>query len=592
MAFVLMVFFSLIPLTAVFILFRMPHQRFTYPLGVFYLAISMWQMSIAVLYGEGWLEQPVIEQLFRFFRAGTVMFAPLLFYMIYQLLFFEALKLSDQKKRRLKKIINKPAFITLLMWSMGVYAINWTSYGIAEFELHSIAPFNEVFYYPMAGALGWTFSLNVLLIFAINMLAIYLTFSIVDKHRKTFLMTFFTALLCAYVFGIVNLSPESPLFQAIFALIILVMGIFYAYIKMNYDMIKEGNGQLFVQQLFLRKVIDSNPNYIYAKDQNGRFSMVNTALAAAYQTTPEEMTGKSEKDYSWTQAQAPQLIQEDLSLLEKNEQLVQEKQPFATADGERTVQMTKKPIFFAEGHKELLCVANDITELEQKEEYIRRTEKMNIVGQLAAGVAHEIRNPLTSLKGFVQLIDQEYQIDPKYTTIMLDELDRIHFVASELLVLAKPEIAVKDTIALTDLVKDVIGLLTMQAMMKSISIEHVSFNEEIKLEGNANQLKQVFINILKNAVEASGENATILVQENVTDGKVAVSISDQGVGMSEERISRLGEPFYTNKTRGTGLGLMISFRIIKEHGGEVSFKSKEGTGTTVTICLPVHEVSR
>ncbi|WP_050183207.1 ATP-binding protein [Domibacillus robiginosus] len=588
MAFLLMVFFSLIPLTTFVILFRFKYQRVTYPLAVFYFAVSMWQMSIAVLYGEDWLEQDLIEGLFRFFRIGTVTFAPLLFYMIYQLLFFEELKLSVRKKQAFQKIFNRFSYIGMLIWSIGIYVIGWTSLGVVNFDRHSIAPFNEEFYYPLSGSLGWTFSIHILLIIVLDLLAIYLTFKIVDKHRRTFLHVFFVSLLLAYSFGVINLSSDSPLFQSILALIILVMGIFAAYVKMIYNKMEEVNGELLIQQLFLRRVIDANPNFIYAKDEFGRFTMANAALAALYGVSSEQILGKQESDFYNDSEQAAELTREDIQLLEKNRAKVQEKQYLHTPDNRiYTVQITKKPVFFSAGHKELLCVATDITEMEQKEEYIRKTEKMNIVGQLAAGVAHEIRNPLTSLKGFVQLIDQEYSIDPKYTKIMLGELERIEFVSSEMLALAKPEVTLKKRISLYHLMKDVVELLNMQAITENITIDMKPFEEKIQLEGNANQLKQVFINILKNAVEASPKNSIITIRHKQLDGRLAVSVTDQGAGMPEERLKKLGEPFYTNKEKGTGLGLMVSMRIIKEHNGDIAFQSKEGEGTKVTVSLPL-----
>ncbi|WNS80695.1 ATP-binding protein [Domibacillus sp. DTU_2020_1001157_1_SI_ALB_TIR_016] len=588
MAFLLMVFFSLIPLTTFVILFRLKYQRVTYPLAVFYLAVSMWQMSIAVLYGEEWLDQKTIESLFRFFRMGTVVFAPLLFYMVYQLLFFEELQFDVRKKKILQKLINRFSYIGMLIWTIVVYMISWTPLGIAGFDRHSIPPFNEEFYYPMAGPLGWTFSIHILLIIVMDLLAIYLTFKIVDKHRRTFLRVFFVSLLLAYSFGVINLSSDSPLFQAILALIILVMGIFTAYVKLIYNKMEEVNGQLLIQQLFLRRVIDANPNFIYAKDQYGRFTMANAAIAALYGVSSEQMLGKRESDFYADPKQAEEMAKEDMYLLEKDEAKIQEKQYLQTPDDRMyTVQITKKPLFFSAGHKELLCVATDITEMEQKEEYIRKTEKLNIVGQLAAGVAHEIRNPLTSLKGFIQLIDQEYSIDPKYTKIMLDELERIEFVSSEMLVLAKPEVIVKQSITLSHLMRDVVDLLNMQAITQSINIQMEPFKEEVELEGNTNQLKQVFINVLKNAVEASPKNSIIAIDHEQIHNRLAVSITDRGMGMPKERLEKLGEPFYTSKEKGTGLGLMVSMRIIKEHGGDMTFQSREGEGTKVTVWLPI-----
>ena len=593
MAFLLMVFFSLIPLTTFMILFRLKHQRITYPLAFFYFAISMWQMSIAVLYGEGWLEPSVIEGLFRFFRVGTIIFTPLLFYMVYQLLFFEELKLAERKKQMLQKVINRSSYIVMLVWSIGIYLISWTRFGIADFDRHSIAPFNEEFYYPVSGMLGWTFSIHILILIPLALLAIYLTFKIVDKHQRTFLLVFFVSLLLAYSFGAINLSSKSPLFQAILALIILVMGIFTAYVKMIYNKMEEVNGQLLIQQLFLRKVIDVNPNFIYAKDQFGRFTMVNSALAAVYGVSSEQMLGKREEDFYTDSVKAEHMTQEDLALLQKDEAMLNEKKYVHMPDNQTyTLQVTKKPIFFSAGHKELLCVATDVTAMERNEEYIRKTEKMNIVGQLAAGVAHEIRNPLTSLKGFIQLIDQEYSIAPKYTKIMLDELDRIEFVSSELLVLAKPEVKVKKRISIGHLIENVVELLNMQAITKAITIKMKPLAEDIYVEGNANQLKQVFINVLKNAIEASAKNSVITIRHKRTENKLAIFITDRGRGISKDRLEKIGEPFYTNKEKGTGLGLVVSMRIMKEHSGDITFDSEEGQGTTVTVFLPVEEMEK
>jgi len=593
MAFLLMVFFSLIPLTTFMILFRLKHQRITYPLAFFYFAISMWQMSIAVLYGEGWLEPSVIEGLFRFFRVGTIIFTPLLFYMVYQLLFFEELKLAERKKQMLQKVINRSSYIVMLVWSIGIYLISWTRFGIADFDRHSIAPFNEEFYYPISGMLGWTFSIHILILIPLALLAIYLTFKIVDKHQRTFLLVFFVSLLLAYSFGAINLSSKSPLFQAILALIILVMGIFTAYVKMIYNKMEEVNGQLLIQQLFLRKVIDVNPNFIYAKDQFGRFTMVNSALAAVYGVSSEQMLGKREEDFYTDSVKAEHMTQEDLALLQKDEAMLNEKKYVHMPDNQTyTLQVTKKPIFFSAGHKELLCVATDVTAMERNEEYIRKTEKMNIVGQLAAGVAHEIRNPLTSLKGFIQLIDQEYSIAPKYTKIMLDELDRIEFVSSELLVLAKPEVKVKKRISIGHLIENVVELLNMQAITKAITIKMKPLAEDIYVEGNANQLKQVFINVLKNAIEASAKNSVITIRHKRTENKLAIFITDRGRGISKDRLEKIGEPFYTNKEKGTGLGLVVSMRIMKEHSGDITFDSEEGQGTTVTVFLPVEEMEK
>jgi signal transduction histidine kinase len=588
MSFILLSFFSLIPFMAAFLLFGLKQGKVTYTLVLFFFAICAWQLSISVLYGGEMLSESTIERLFRLFRIGAISFVPLLFYLAYDLLYYKEITLSIKKKRLLEKVINKKTLWFLCGWSAFVYGIGWTRLGIVDLQKNSVSLFKESLFYPNYGVLGWTFSLHILLIFIINLITLYLAWNIINKHLRNFLRILLVSLNVGYLFGVLNLSPKSPLFQGVLALLIVVMAVLAAYVKMNNDIIAETNKRLINQKSFLKKVIDMNPNFIYAKDRFGNYSMVNAALARLYQTEPEKMVGKNEMDFYSDRSEAERIIKEDSFLLDKLEKRIGEKEQLY--DGENniyTVQMTKKPVFFSENHVELLCVANDITELERNEEYIRRAEKLNIVGQLAAGVAHEIRNPLTSLKGFIQLIEQEHNINPSYLNIMLTELDRINFVASELMVVAKPEVTSKEKVLLKELLQDVVELLNTHAMLNSVIIQIKEVSDNIGLMGNANQLKQVFINVLKNGIEASPEGGTITIQSKVLEEKmIEIKIIDQGCGISKQRMGKLGEPFYTNKEKGTGLGLMVSMRIVKEHSGEIEFVSEEGRGTTIILRFP------
>ncbi|OMP66173.1 ATP-binding protein [Domibacillus epiphyticus] len=589
MVFILLTFFSFIPLLAALLLFKLKLGKVTYTLALFFFAICAWQLSITVLYGGEFLSESTIDRLFRIFRFGSVSFAPLLFYLAYDLIYFEEMNLSVKKKEIFEKLINKKTLWILCGWSGIVYGIGWTHFGIESYQKKYFPPFPEYFYYPNAGILGWSFTVHILLIMIINLVTLYLAWNIKNKHLGKFLKTFLISLIAAYLFGVFNLLPNSPLFQGVLALIILVMAVLFAYVKLNMDLMAETNDQLANQRLFLKKVIDMNPNFIYAKDNFGNYTIVNKALARLYKTEPEKMVGKNELVFYSDRMKAIKIIQEDLTLLNQLEKRFQEKDQIYDAEGnEYTIQMTKRPIFFSENHVELLCVANDITELERNQDYIRRAEKLNIVGQLAAGVAHEIRNPLTALKGFIQLIEQEHDINPGYLHIMLTELDRINFVASELMVVARPEATSKERLLLKGLIQDVVELLSVQAVMKNVIIQMEEISDKMDLLGNANQLKQVFINILKNGIEASPEEGKITIQSKILEGKRSeIKIIDNGIGISEERLRKLGEPFYTNKEKGTGLGLMVSMRIVKEHDGEIEFVSEEGKGTTVTITFPI-----
>jgi two-component system, sporulation sensor kinase E len=233
-------------------------------------------------------------------------------------------------------------------------------------------------------------------------------------------------------------------------------------------------------------------------------------------------------------------------------------------------------------------ISHDITERRNTDELLRRSEKLSIVGQLAAGVAHEIRNPLTTLRGFVQLQHAKAKGNQQHLDIMLSELDRINFIVSEFLILAKPQAINFQRRDLVFILQDIISLLASQANLNNIQF-HFDCAPHIPLINcEENQLKQVFINIIKNGMEAMPEGGEITIQVgNLASDDVMVRVVDQGFGIPEDQLARLGEPFYTNKETGTGLGLMVSQQIIANHKGSMQFYSELNKGTTVEIILPL-----
>ncbi|TLS38161.1 PAS domain-containing sensor histidine kinase [Pseudalkalibacillus caeni] len=236
----------------------------------------------------------------------------------------------------------------------------------------------------------------------------------------------------------------------------------------------------------------------------------------------------------------------------------------------------------------------DVTERNNTEELLRKSDKLSVVGQLAAGVAHEIRNPLTSLKGFLQLLQKDAKDETEtYYNVMLSELKRIESIIGELLVLAKPQAAKYDRVNILSILNHVITLLTSQANLKNIEIIQTYRLSQPIIEAEENHLKQVLINILKNAVEAM-ENQNhgkifVSAETNEQQNELKIEIKDEGPGIAEDRISKLGEPFYSTKEKGTGLGLMICSKIIKDHGGKLSIKSELEKGTTISIVLPIKQ---
>jgi PAS domain S-box-containing protein len=233
-------------------------------------------------------------------------------------------------------------------------------------------------------------------------------------------------------------------------------------------------------------------------------------------------------------------------------------------------------------------ISRDITERRNTDELLRRSEKLSIVGQLAAGVAHEIRNPLTTLRGFVQLQHARAKGKQQHLDIMLSELDRINFIVSEFLILAKPQAINFQKRDLIFILQDIISLLDSQANLNNIQFRFDCAPHIPLINCEENQLKQVFINIIKNGMEAMPDGGEITIQVgNLASDDVMVRVVDQGFGIPEDQLARLGEPFYTNKETGTGLGLMVSQQIIANHKGSMHFDSELDKGTTVEIILPM-----
>ncbi|WP_051235904.1 PAS domain-containing protein [Paenibacillus pinihumi] len=224
----------------------------------------------------------------------------------------------------------------------------------------------------------------------------------------------------------------------------------------------------------------------------------------------------------------------------------------------------------------------------QAEEMLRLSEKLSAAGQLAAGIAHEIRNPLTALKGFAKLLLRaEGDSRERYYEIMQSEFARIELIVGELLMLAKPQTAQYKMNHPGHIIEEVVELLTTQANLSNVAI-HMELEQDIPLlYCEANQLKQVFVNVIKNAIEAMPEGGLLQIRLYQESGLICADFKDEGVGMHLSQLPRIGEPFYTTKDKGTGLGMLVSINIIEDHHGTIQYTSELGAGTTVHVAIPI-----
>jgi two-component system sporulation sensor kinase A len=238
-----------------------------------------------------------------------------------------------------------------------------------------------------------------------------------------------------------------------------------------------------------------------------------------------------------------------------------------------------------QGKSAIHVILRDTSERKKVEELLVNSEKLSIAGQLAAGIAHEIRNPLTAIRGFVDLMKFGV-IEPHYFDIINSEFNRIEEILNELLLLAKPQLVKYERENIQVLLNHVYTLLDSQANMNNILISMQV--DCLYIECAQNQMKQVFINLLKNAMEAMPNGGEIAIHAQKKDEEwISIQFVDQGCGIPEEQLKRIGQPFFSTKEKGTGLGLMTSKKIIEDHGGTIHITSKVNEGTTIEVYLPM-----
>ncbi|MCA0756645.1 HAMP domain-containing histidine kinase [Paenibacillus sp. N4] len=218
---------------------------------------------------------------------------------------------------------------------------------------------------------------------------------------------------------------------------------------------------------------------------------------------------------------------------------------------------------------------------------LQRSEKMEIISQLAASVAHEVRNPLQVTRGFLQLLRDKTnnEKDNGFMELAIEELDRASAIITDFLTFAKPQQENMTLLNIAEELQKIEGILVPLANMQG-GIINVQLDSDLYVRGNSSKFKQALINIIKNSIEALTDEGMITIQAYLDDNKVTICIKDNGEGMHEADLKRLGEPYYSKKSKGTGLGLMVTFRIIEAMEGKVEFFSVKGVGTEAVIKLP------
>lgn len=260
-------------------------------------------------------------------------------------------------------------------------------------------------------------------------------------------------------------------------------------------------------------------------------------------------------------------------------------------DGGRYLLISVSQIEELDG--DILVSIKDVSDHKQIEQSAFQNDKLAMLGKIAAAIAHEIRNPLTSIRGFIQLLKPYLESIGKedYARIILSEIDRANDIIYEFLNSSKPSAPMTRTVLVGLLLKETILLTESEAHMRGVELSCEVFDSYLMISIDVKQIKQVILNMVKNALDAVAEMADkrrplIRLTARKERDWAVISISDNGKGMDRATLSRLFDPFFTTKSEGTGLGLSVSYRIIRNHGGSVQVDSRLGEGTEFMIYLP------
>lgn len=346
--------------------------------------------------------------------------------------------------------------------------------------------------------------------------------------------------------------------------------------------------QLFESEEKYRHLVEESPEAIVVRrTTSDRLTFINkTGIELLQAKSKSEIIGKSL--FEFVHPEDHDIARRVMEALNNGEEVGTFEEKLITMEGEvLDVEVTIIP-FFYENEPSLHIMIRDVTELKKSREFIQQTEKLTVVGELAAGIAHEIRNPLTSLKGFTQLLEFQIGNDNDYVDIMISEIDRINTIVSELLLLAKPNKVDFKSVNLLELLENIIILMNAQANLHGVEIMLLnnSLKNNLFVFGLENKIKQVLINVLKNGIEAMPNGGEITIEVTIEGDQIILDLIDQGCGIPKDVLPKLGQPFYTTKEKGTGLGLMVCQSIIESHQGSFKIDSIENVGTTVSIRLP------
>lgn len=379
-------------------------------------------------------------------------------------------------------------------------------------------------------------------------------------------------------------DTRHTIIMAFILLLIGFAGIFFLFLAHAYH---SARTTLTRVKAFSDNVVENMPIGLLAIDEYGKIVSFNHTAELVLKLISREVLGKKAGEI------LPREIDALTAQLKAEKKVIEKEIDCPLKDGKSIPMDVSVSLLEGDngtflGH---IILFRDLTEIQELKREIERSQRLASLGKLAAGIAHEIRNPLSSIKGFATFFNERFKDMPEYQStakIMIQEVDRLNRVITQLLEFARPLEVIKKPVSIRPLIQLSLKIIEREAQSKNIRIT-TKFSPEInEVHIDQDRFNQVLLNLYLNAVEAMEDGGVLSVALSREDDtqKVRITVSDTGAGIKKEDMVHIFDPYFTTKQSGTGLGLAIVHKIIESHKGEVKIESEFGKGTTVTITLP------
>ncbi len=378
------------------------------------------------------------------------------------------------------------------------------------------------------------------------------------------------------------------IFMGAVLFIIGLAGVYFIFVVQNAYLVRKTLDEM---RTYTRNVMESMANGLITVDRSLRVATYNPTALEILRKPKEEIDGRAISEL------LP--LEEEIRRVLADSDLILEKEVKIAAEGKGksfvgiSVSALKEPD--SRISRGAVIIARDLTMIRELEQKVLVSEKFAALGRLSAGVAHEIRNPLNSIRGFIQYFQKKLALDEedyKYTDLMLTEVDRLNRVISKLLAYSKPREPRLSVRSAEEILDHCIRVLEREAAEAGVELVRPPSDNNVPLVMmDTDQITQVFLNILINAVEATPSGGKITIKsETDPKGRLQITIEDTGEGIPRENLDKLFDPFFSTKKKGTGLGLAIVKSIIQSHEGEIEVESEQGKGTRFVISLKAYQI--